>query len=205
MYPKVGVTTVILRHSEKEQGLYEVLMIQRGKDPDMGKWSLPGGHLEWGETVKECAMRETEEEVCIPREHLIYSEPMSSVDTIYSKDKTTVNFHFVNVSCCALARPGRQQQIDPKASTDAMDVHWFTVTKEWTDSEHLKKNDIIPTIAEIVIRTVKLLTLDRESNLDEKFIQFPMEEVEFKEKRDKLSVNFYASPMSPALLNDELL
>mgnify|MGYP004007116693 FL=1 len=37
-------------------------MILRKKDPESGKWCLPGGYLSWDETVEECAAREVKEE-----------------------------------------------------------------------------------------------------------------------------------------------
>jgi 8-oxo-dGTP diphosphatase len=43
----------------------EVLMIRRADSPYLGKWSLPGGHLEFGESLEAAAVRETMEETGI--------------------------------------------------------------------------------------------------------------------------------------------
>jgi ADP-ribose pyrophosphatase YjhB (NUDIX family) len=43
----------------------KVLLVERGKEPWKGKWSLPGGRLEFGETVREAAQRELAEETGI--------------------------------------------------------------------------------------------------------------------------------------------
>jgi ADP-ribose pyrophosphatase YjhB (NUDIX family) len=40
----------------------KLLMILRKLDPQKGFWAIPGGYLDWGETVEECAVREFEEE-----------------------------------------------------------------------------------------------------------------------------------------------
>lgn len=40
----------------------EVLLIQRANPPRAGEWSLPGGRIEAGETEREAALRELEEE-----------------------------------------------------------------------------------------------------------------------------------------------
>ena len=39
-----------------------VLFVQRGKEPAKGKWSLPGGGVNLGETIVDAAKREVEEE-----------------------------------------------------------------------------------------------------------------------------------------------
>lgn len=40
----------------------QVLLIQRKRDPQAGWWALPGGYLDWNETLAECAQRELVEE-----------------------------------------------------------------------------------------------------------------------------------------------
>lgn len=49
-------TLCFVRHGDK------ILMINRLKPPFMGLWNAVGGHLETGESVSECAIREIEEE-----------------------------------------------------------------------------------------------------------------------------------------------
>jgi 8-oxo-dGTP diphosphatase len=39
-----------------------LLLIQRGHEPSKGKWSLPGGRIEVGESAEEAAVREVREE-----------------------------------------------------------------------------------------------------------------------------------------------
>lgn len=53
---RIGVATVI-RNKHK----HILLGLRRG-DHGGGTWSLPGGHLEYGETPEECAAREIMEE-----------------------------------------------------------------------------------------------------------------------------------------------
>ena len=56
--PRVGVGVII-----EEQG--RVLLIQRKGAHGAGSWSTPGGHFEFGESLEQCAIRETQEEVGI--------------------------------------------------------------------------------------------------------------------------------------------
>ncbi|MEE2525242.1 NUDIX hydrolase [Hyphobacterium sp. HN65] len=40
----------------------DVLLVKRGREPLKGKWSIPGGKMDFGETVREAALRELKEE-----------------------------------------------------------------------------------------------------------------------------------------------
>jgi 8-oxo-dGTP diphosphatase len=57
-FPRIGVGVII-----EEKGC--VLLIQRKGAHGAGSWSSPGGHLEFGESPEQCAIRETKEEVGI--------------------------------------------------------------------------------------------------------------------------------------------
>jgi 8-oxo-dGTP diphosphatase len=54
--PRVGVAALIWKDGR-------VLLLQRRNVRGAGTWSTPGGHLEYGESLEECARRETREEV----------------------------------------------------------------------------------------------------------------------------------------------
>jgi 8-oxo-dGTP diphosphatase len=43
-------------------GAGRLLLIKRGHDPEVGRWSLPGGRIEPGETAEQAVVRETREE-----------------------------------------------------------------------------------------------------------------------------------------------
>jgi 8-oxo-dGTP diphosphatase len=56
--PRVGVGVLITQGNN-------VLLAKRLHVHGEGTWSTPGGHLEYGETPEECAIRETREETGI--------------------------------------------------------------------------------------------------------------------------------------------
>ena len=51
----IGVGAVVFRGED-------VLVIKRGKPPFLGKWSIPGGGLHYGERIEDAVRREVREE-----------------------------------------------------------------------------------------------------------------------------------------------
>ncbi|KAL0477221.1 hypothetical protein AKO1_005878 [Acrasis kona] len=155
--PKVGVSVALMRRSEKTT---EVLLIKRAKEPALGLWALPGGHLELGEKITDCAARELEEEACISPKDISVSEAIHCSDSIYKNDGV-VSYHFLLASVCALVIKGRESSIQPIASTDASDVRWFNVS-EWNDKDVLfyENQKIIPGVGTVVNKAVRMLDRD---------------------------------------------
>ena len=53
--PKVGIAAIVVRGNK-------ILLGKRKGSHGDGTYSFPGGHLEFGESLEECARRETKEE-----------------------------------------------------------------------------------------------------------------------------------------------
>ena len=54
--PLIGVGAIVFDSHGR------ILLVKRGAPPQMGKWAIPGGHLELGETIFEGVKRELYEE-----------------------------------------------------------------------------------------------------------------------------------------------
>ncbi|MDD5586119.1 MAG: NUDIX domain-containing protein [Alphaproteobacteria bacterium] len=57
-YIGVGVGAVIIEPHEST-----ILLVKRKKPPEAGKWSIPGGAVDFGETFEAAVIREVKEEV----------------------------------------------------------------------------------------------------------------------------------------------
>ena len=84
--PCVGVGAVLIHEGR-------VLLIRRGKEPLRGRWVVPGGTVELGETLEEALVREVEEEtglVVKPRE-------IVAVFDRIQREAGRVDYHYVIV------------------------------------------------------------------------------------------------------------
>ena len=109
--PLVGVGAVIIEGDR-------VLLIRRGQPPLLGEWSLPGGVLECGETLREAVAREAREETGLLVET---GEMLGVYERVIRDDEKRVRYHYVLIDFLCRAVGG-----DLKAGSDAADVRWFT-------------------------------------------------------------------------------
>ena len=109
--PLVGVGAIIIDDGR-------VLLVKRGHPPLAGEWSIPGGVLELGETLREAAIREAREETCLTVEA---SELLGVYDRVLRDDDGRTIYHFVLIDflCCRVAG-------EAQAADDADEVRWFT-------------------------------------------------------------------------------
>ena len=114
MCPIVGVGAVVTEKSR-------VLLVKRGQEPLLGQWSIPGGMLELGETLRHGTEREVLEETGLMVEA---SEVLGVFERIVQgQDKRTV-YHYVLVDFLCHRTSG-----ELCASGDAADARWFTAAE----------------------------------------------------------------------------
>jgi 8-oxo-dGTP diphosphatase len=117
--PLVGVGAVIVgKASDGGPEASRVLLIRRGQAPLLGEWSLPGGVLECGESLREAAIREAREETGLQVEAV---EMLGVYERVIRSDDGRVRYHYVLIDF--LCRPLGGVL---KAASDAADVRWFT-------------------------------------------------------------------------------
>jgi ADP-ribose pyrophosphatase YjhB (NUDIX family) len=97
----------------------DVLLIRRGKEPRKGQWSLPGGKLEFGESLVEGVLREVREETGLEVEILGL---VDVAETIRDAAAGAAEDHFVLIDYSARVISGTAE-----AASDAADARWFTL------------------------------------------------------------------------------
>jgi ADP-ribose pyrophosphatase YjhB (NUDIX family) len=113
-HPRVGVGAVVLHKGR-------VLLVRRGGQPSAGKWSLPGGLVELGETTTDAVRRELTEE-CGLTIHVVGVAGV--VDRIVRDAGGRVRYHYVLVDYLAYADSDRVS-----AGSDAAECRWVEVER----------------------------------------------------------------------------
>jgi ADP-ribose pyrophosphatase YjhB (NUDIX family) len=110
--PLVGVGTIVVEGSR-------VLLVQRGRPPGLGKWSIPGGLVDVGEPVEAAACREVKEEADLTvRLHGL----VGYVDRIVRDPAGRVQYHYVLLDFLATPESGTA-----RAGSDAGAVRWTSL------------------------------------------------------------------------------
>lgn len=118
-HPIVGVGGVVI-HRDR------VLLVQRGREPMKGEWSIPGGALELGETLPDAVRRELKEETGLDVEP---TGILLVLDRIVRHGQR-VKYHYVIVDFACRLIGGR---LAP--ASDVLDARW--VAREDLPHYHL--------------------------------------------------------------------
>lgn len=109
--PRVAVGAIVF-HEKR------VLLVKRGNPPMKSMWSIPGGSVRLGETLKEAAEREIKEETGIT---IIAGDPVLTFDVIEKDKDGKIQYHYVITDLSATYIKGTIHPGD-----DAADAKWFT-------------------------------------------------------------------------------
>jgi ADP-ribose pyrophosphatase YjhB (NUDIX family) len=107
--PIVGVGAVIVREGR-------VVLVRRGNEPRQGEWSIPGGVLEIGETLRQGATREAREETGLEVEA---GEVLEVFDSIHPDPAGRTRYHFVIIDFLCRVIGG-----ELRPGGDVLDARW---------------------------------------------------------------------------------
>jgi 8-oxo-dGTP diphosphatase len=119
-WPRVGLGVCIIKDSK-------VLLGQRLNAHGDGSWCFPGGHLEFGETWEECAIREVTEETGLTIKNPVF---VTCTNDIFEEE----NKHYITLYLKAAWISGEPQVLEPEKM-----VKW-----QWFNWEKLPSPLFIP-------------------------------------------------------------
>jgi 8-oxo-dGTP diphosphatase len=105
--PTIGVGGVVIQDER-------VVLIRRGTEPLKGHWSIPGGRLEWGETLVEGVRRELREETGL---EVRVGELIEAFERIFRDAAGRPRYHFVILDFLCEAERGQ-----PRPGGDVTEV-----------------------------------------------------------------------------------
>ncbi len=111
------------------------LLVKRGNEPSRGRWTIPGGVIEVGETIHEAGRRELREECGIEIEII---RPLQIFEIITRADDGRVRFHYIIHDLLGGYVSGH---VAPAA--DALAARWF-------NADDLAAFDVLPDVAALV-------------------------------------------------------
>ena len=137
--PRVGVGAVVLEGDC-------VLLVQRGRPPSQGKWSLPGGLVYLGERLEDAVRREVEEECGLAVRVLDICGVIDRVvrDPEPGDGDRRVRYHWVIVDYVAEPAGGVLQ-----AASDAADARWVRL-------DDLSRYDTTDGLADMIHRAAAM-------------------------------------------------
>lgn len=108
--PLIGVGVIIIEEDR-------VALVKRGHPPLQGRWSIPGGVLEIGETLRKATIREALEETGLTIEP---GELLGVFERVVPDAEGRMKYHYVLIDFLCRRVSGELQ-----AGDDAEEVRWF--------------------------------------------------------------------------------
>lgn len=137
-YPAAPVASVAVAVRREDR----LLLTRRRYEPRRGRWVLPGGVIELGESVTQAARREIREECGIEIE---IQRVIAVEDRIFHDPAGRVQYHYILIILLGEHRGGT---LVPASDVDAA---------EWVGEEELEHYDIPDTSRESIRRAFRAL------------------------------------------------
>ncbi len=123
-----------------------ILLVKRKNEPNRGRWALPGGLVELGETVENAVKREVREEVGLD---IRLIGLLDVADDIHYDSRGRAKYHYILIDF--LARPiGGKVRLNSESSTF-----------KWFNPDHIQRVNTSDNTRKVVRRYLSGMTYSR--------------------------------------------
>ena len=129
--PEIGVGAIVFNNDNA------VLLIKRNQQPALGQWSVPGGKLEPGESVREACSREVKEETGL---HIRVGNIAAVVE------RRLDGFHYVIIDY--IATLAANSSVIPEARSDVSEARWVLI-------DNLVDYDLVKELYQIILKVYR--------------------------------------------------
>ncbi len=112
-HPRIGVGVFVIKDNQ-------LLFLKRKGSHGKGTWGLPGGHLEFGETLESCAQREVFEETSLKVKNIRFG---SITNDIFEQEGK----HYITIFMLCDYDEGEAKVMEPEKCEN---LEWF----EWKNA-----------------------------------------------------------------------
>ncbi|MCA9353104.1 NUDIX domain-containing protein [Patescibacteria group bacterium] len=127
---RVGVGVIIRKNDQ-------VLLGERKGAHGEGTWAFPGGHLEFGETLVECSLREVAEENGVEISNIHFAE--------FTEDIFDDSKHYLTIFMLADYISGEPQNLEPHKCNGWKWFHWDVLPENvFLTIQHLSEKGFNP-------------------------------------------------------------
>lgn len=140
-HPETPVVAVGVLLLDRSGGRERVLLIKRGHPPHVGRWTVPGGGVEVGETLEEAAARELLEETGLACR---LGPIVEVLDRIVREADGRVEYHYVILDLL-----GEDPSGELRAGSDCDDARWVPI-------EELGAYDLTDGLTPVIARALRM-------------------------------------------------
>ena len=107
-------------------------------------WTVPRGHIEWGERIEETVIREMKEELGI---RVKYEGLLATMEGVFPEEFQDKR-HFIYLQCKCRILPGEEIKVDGR---EIVEARWWRVEK----ALELGEGELHPKTREVLEKMVK--------------------------------------------------
>lgn len=124
--PRLSVLAVVTRTTAAGP---EVLLVRRANPPQPGHWGFPGGKVDWGEDLRQAAIRELREETGVEAGNPVVFDTVDLIVPELADGRAGTPYHHLPYHHVMVAVRLDWRRGEPLAGDDALEARWAAIER----------------------------------------------------------------------------